>query len=139
MTVRGKVNFNVNRILPSPSCLFVTLADVSLMDAPSTVIKSQRFDLSNFDTSVGFFEYELTTKRPAQLWRSHSLSATLHAGRCPEKRQSITIGDILTDTTHSIELTKSKTEYTKDINTICYGRSTILSHKRAKKFNILYL
>lgn len=122
MTIKGKVNFNFNRILPTPSCLFVTFSDVSLMDAPSTTIKSQRFDLSNFDTSVGYFEYELTSKRPAKLWRSYSLSAMVHAGRCPEKKQRINKGDILTDTTHSIKLSDSKTEYTKDINTICYGK-----------------
>ena len=123
MTVRGKVNFNFDRILPSPSCLFVTLSDVSLMDGPSTTIKSQRFNLSNFDTSVGFFEYELTTKRPAQLWRTHSLSASVHVGRCPEKREGFSKGDFLTDTSHYITLTDSETEYTKDINIICYGRS----------------
>ena len=124
MTVKGKVNFNgVNHILPTPSCLFVTLADVSLMDAPATIIKSQRFDLSNFDTSVGFYEYELTAKKPAknQLWKRYSISATVHVGRCPEKEQVINKGDFLTDTRHSVKLTQLETEYTKNINTICYG------------------
>ena len=125
MTVKGKVNFNgVNRILPTPSCLFVTLADVSLMDAPATIIKSQRFNLSNFDTSVGFYEYELTAKKPAknQLWKRYSISATVHVGRCPEKKQSVRKGDFLTDTHHKVTLTQLKNSYEKNINTKCYGK-----------------
>lgn len=128
MTVRGKVNFNgVNRILPSPSCLFVTLADNSLMDAPATIIKTQRFDVSNFDATANngksSFEYKLTGKKPAktQLWRQYSISATVLVGRCPEKTQAVRIGDILTNIQHSVKLTEAENEYMKDINTICYG------------------
>ena len=125
MTISGKVNFKgVNRILPTPSCLFVKIADVSRMDAPSTVIASKRFDLSEFDTSIGFYEYEITAKKPAksQLWKRYGISATVHVGRCPDKRQSVRDGDILTDTHHKLELTTSKNNYKKNINTICYSK-----------------
>ena len=132
MTVRGKVNFKgVNRVLPSPSCMFVTLADVSLMDAPAIVIKTQRFDLSNFDATANggesSFEYELITKKPKkQSWRRYSISATVHVGRCPEKKQVVRKGDILTDVRHSVKLTETKNEYVKDINTKCYGKYQII-------------
>ena len=132
MKVRGKVNFKgVNRILPSPSCLFVTLADVSLMDAPATVIKTQRFDVSNFDATADggepSFEYELTAMKPAktQLWRQYSISATVHVGRCPDKKQVIRKGDILTNVRHNVKLTEAENEYVKDINTICFSKLSI--------------
>ena len=147
MMLSGKVNFKgVNRILPKPSCLFVTMADISRMDAPSTVITSKRFDLSAFDTSIGFYEYEIRAKKPAksQLRRSYSMSALLHVGRCPEKREVVNKGDILSDTTHSIKLKESQNEYTKDINTICYGKSRFIpkinklfkSYSKFRKKNI---
>lgn len=123
MTLKGRIDFKgVKKVLPSPSCLYVTLADVSLMDAPSTVIGTQRFNVSNFDTS-NMFQYEMAFKKPAesQLLRRYSVSARIHLGRCPEKLQVIKRGEFITDTHFGVSLSRDKDSYDKDFKIICYG------------------
>ncbi|XP_066911698.1 uncharacterized protein [Clytia hemisphaerica] len=123
MTLKGRIDFKgVKKVLPSPSCLYVTLADVSLMDAPSTVIGTQRFNVSNFDTS-NMFQYEMAFKKPAesQLLRRYSVSARIHLGRCPEKLQVIKRGEFITDTHFGVSLSRDKDSYDKDFKIICYA------------------
>lgn len=122
MILKGKIKFNgVKKTLRTPSCLFITFADVSMADAPAAVIKTERFELSGYNTSVDY-EYEMTTPKPAenQLWRTYTVSAVIHRNRCPEKPQTVNIGDFLTDTRHPVRLTKDSNIYDKDIDVICY-------------------
>ena len=100
-----------------------SLVLIGLMDAPSTTIGSQRFNVSNFDTN-GLFEYEMTFKKPAdsQLWRRYSVSARIHLERCPEESQVIKRGEFITDTHFGVSLTRDKDDYEKDFKIICYGK-----------------
>jgi len=132
MTIKGKIKFNgVKRVIPSPSCLYVNVADVSRMDAPSTPIGSRRFNVSGYDTRKDF-DYEMTIKKPAesQLGMRYSISATIHVGRCPETKQGVNRGDFLTDTRHPLHLAKETNVYENDVKIICYGTACVNNDKK---------
>lgn len=125
MFIKGKINFgDVEQKLPDPSCLFVALEDVSMMDVPSIVISSQRFNLTNFYTALPFI-YNLKSKKPKELQRRYRMTATLYVGYCPEKRLSIRKGDYFSDTIHIVDLTSNANEYSADIKLLCYGKKLL--------------
>lgn len=123
MMLKGEVKLNgMNRVLPSPSCLFVFLEDISRMDVPAALIGFHNFNLSGFNTK-NTFQYSLKIKKPAddELWRKYALVATTHVGYCPDKRSSIRTGDYVTDEVHRLKLTQSAVNYVMNLNLSCYG------------------
>jgi len=119
MGITGYVRVNVpTGELPENSCLRIKLVDASRMDASSTTIVEEIYDLEGQEIEEKF-PYEIWASKPAndELWRRYQLQAVLNIGWCKEPGSSTWIkqGDYNNDWAHPIYMTEEEDEYEKDI------------------------
>ena len=123
--VFGKIIFpedNVPDSLSNSSQLKVEFSDISIMDAPKTVLGSVLVDLKNYVKGTPL-QYSITTKKPQALHDFYSVSAVLNVGWKPTEGgdEWIRHKDYLNDTMHSISLKENQNEYEKDIEVVYYA------------------
>lgn len=109
MVVKGKILFPEEvGLLPSGSCLRISLEDVSLADSVSRMVKNITIDMSG--RRIGkTYDYSLKSFKPIemQLAFHFAMSATLNVGWCkdPSGLEWLRKGDYYSDSTNSIDLT----------------------------------
>ena len=110
------------------SCLLINFQDVTMMDAPSNLLASAQFDISenNINQSIS---YTLSSKKPIEshLHRIFTLHAVVNIGWCQKENSNewIREGDFLSDERHRISLLTDKNSYDEDIKVICYCKFNI--------------
>lgn len=123
MKVSGEIHFpkeNGPDSLPSPSYLEVEFEDVSMMDAPKTVLGMQTIELKDYKKGDKI-TYSISFKKPSDFRGFYSVSAVLNVGWKKSGDDWIRRGDYHTDTTHDVELEKSKDQYERDIQLVQYN------------------
>lgn len=123
MTISGEIHFPQGKVpdsLPSPSYLEVEFEDVSMMDAPKTVLGKQTIELKNYKKGEKI-TYSISAEKPRDLHDFYSVSAVLNVGWKTSGDEWIRRGDFQTDTVHDVKLEKAKDQYKRDIELVLYN------------------
>lgn len=121
--ISGKITLpdDTPTTFPPKSQMKVKFEDVSIADAPSTILGQTLVDLSSYKKGYPI-EYTIKCPRPTHGGPLFSVSAVLTVGwtPAPNSQEWVRLGDYLTDTMFDVDIQQNKTEYKRDFHLIHY-------------------
>ena len=112
-----------SNLIPSGSCLTVTLGDVSMVDISERIIAKSVTLITKTTMQGHKYKLEVVKRAIGEIKNGDifSISSVLNMGWCPDKKSSdwFREGDYVTDTANHFDLIQCQSK-------ICYGPSIVL-------------